>query len=154
MKIGELAKATGLTTKTIRFYEEQELLPEPPRTMSGYRAYGSEDLVRLDFIRKAKRLGLSLEEIKGILQLHDLREPTCVHVRSLLDQKLIQIDRVLKDLQELRSELTLLNEKAGDLEDCRPSGGNICGIIEQAGLRVSNEALPWLEWTPSSKATP
>ena len=154
MKIGELAKATGLTTKTIRFYEDQELLPKPPRTTSGYRAYGSDDLVRLELIRKAKRLGLSLEEIRGILQLHDLREPTCVHVRSLLDQKIIQIDRVLKDLQEFRSELAFLKEKAGDLEDCRPSGGNICGIIEQSGLRVSSGALPWFERTPSSKADP
>ena len=145
MKIGELAKATGLTTKTIRFYEGQELLREPPRTLSGYREYGPQDLARLEFIRKAKRLGLSLEEIKGILQLHYSQEPTCVHVRSLLDQKLIQIDRVLKDLQELRSELAVLKAKSGDLQDCRPYGGKICRIIEQAGHGVSGESLAWME---------
>ena len=90
MKIGELAKATGVTAKTIRFYEEEGLLPKPARTLSGYRKYGPEDAGRLEFIHKSKRLGLSLQEIKGILQLHDRSEPTCTHVRSLLDEKVDQ----------------------------------------------------------------
>ena len=59
MKIGELAGATGLTPKTIRFYEAEGLIPDPPRTASGYRAYTEPDVARLGFIVKAKRLGLS-----------------------------------------------------------------------------------------------
>ncbi len=98
MKIGELAKATNLSTKTIRFYESEGLIPDPPRTNSGYRSYTDSDLVRLEFILKAKRLGLSLDEIKGILKLHDRSEPTCVHVRSLLQEKVAQIDTVIQDL--------------------------------------------------------
>ncbi len=86
MKIGDLARATGLSTKTIRFYEAEGLIPDPPRTNSGYRAYAEPDVARLGFIIKAKRLGLSLDEIKGVLQLHDRSEPTCVHVRSLLEE--------------------------------------------------------------------
>ena len=78
MKIGELAKAAKLTTKTIRFYEAEGLLPNPHRTASGYRVYGLDDAGRLHFIRKAKRLGLSLEEIRSILQLHHRR----VHIVS------------------------------------------------------------------------
>ena len=139
MKIGELAKETGLNPKTIRFYEAEGLLPNPQRTPSGYRMYGPEDAGRLEFIRKAKHLGLSLEEVKGILQLHDCSEPTCVHVRSLLDEKLSQVERVLADLQGFQVELERLRDAAGDLEDCVPSGGCICGIIEQAGLNISNE---------------
>ncbi len=84
MKIGELARATGVTAKTIRFYEAEGLLPKPQRTYSGYRMYSLEDARRLEFIRKAKRLGLSLGDVRGVLQLHDRSEPTCVHVRSLL----------------------------------------------------------------------
>ena len=61
MKIGELAKATGLTTKTIRYYELNRLLEEPERTESGYRVYGQEAVEQLEFVKKAKRLGLSLE---------------------------------------------------------------------------------------------
>ncbi len=64
MKIGELAKETGLTAKTIRFYEGIQLLDDPGRTESGYRQYGAEDVERLEFIKKAKRLGLSLDEIR------------------------------------------------------------------------------------------
>ena len=130
MKIGELAKATGLTTKTIRFYEAEGLLPTPERTFSGYRMYGPQDAGRLRFIRKAKRLGMSLDEIGGILQLHDRSEPTCSHVCSLLDEKLAQVDKALEDLREFRKELARLRDQAGALEDCRPSGGRICGIIE------------------------
>ena len=87
MKIGQLASATGLTAKTIRFYEGEGLIPDPPRTHSGYRTYADSDVTRLEFILKAKRLGLSLDEIKGILRLHDRSEPTCMHVRALLEEK-------------------------------------------------------------------
>ncbi len=66
MKIGELARATGTNAKTIRFYEAYGLMPDPPRTTSGYRSYSAESVSRLDFILKAKRLGLSLHEILGI----------------------------------------------------------------------------------------
>ena len=89
MKIGELARATRLSAKTIRYYEAEGLIPDPPRTESGYRSYDKPDIARVGFILKAKRLGISLEESRGILQLHDRSEPTCVHVRSLLDEKLV-----------------------------------------------------------------
>lgn len=154
MKIGELAKAAKLTTKTIRFYEAEGLLPNPHRTPSGYRVYGLDDAGRLQFIRKAKRLGLSLEEIRGILQLHDRREPTCVHVRSLLDQKLAQVEAVLRDLQEFRADIARLRDEAGALEDCRPSGGRICGIIERSGISVSGETLTWVEGRQIGKQSP
>ena len=143
MKIGELAKATGHTTKTIRFYEGERLLPEPPRTESRYRVYGPKDVTRLDFVRKAKQLGLSLGEIRGILQLHDRREPTCQHVRGLLGQKLEQIDRAIADLTELRSEMSRLRDEGVSVEDCKPAGASICSIIEESGIVVSNEALDW-----------
>ena len=97
MKIGELARGAGTTTKTIRFYELQGLLPDPLRSASGYRAYGPDDVERLEFIGRAKRLGLSLEEIGGVLQLNDRGEPTCVHVRALLDEKIRRLEQVVRD---------------------------------------------------------
>lgn len=149
MKIGEVAKATGLTTKTIRFYEAEGLLPDSARRPSGYREFGVDAIDRLEFIRKAKRLGLSLDEIKGILQVHDLDEPTCIHVRSLLDEKVAQVEKALRDLQEFRAELTQLRDEAGTLEDCRTEGGRICGIIESTGLRLSDDALAWIAGKPA-----
>ena len=145
MKIGELAKSTGLSAKTIRFYEAEGLIPDPPRTASGYRAYAERDVARLAFVLKAKRLGLSLDEIKGILQLHDRSEPTCVHVRSLLDDKLAQIETVIQDLLGFKGELESLRDKATSLVDCRAQGGDICSIIEQSGIKVSPSSLGWSE---------
>lgn len=130
MKIGELATATGLTAKTIRFYEDAGLLPPAPRTSSGYRIYGGGDVARLEFVRKAKRLGLTLGDIKGILRLHDRSEPTCAHVRSLLDDKLAEADRAIADLQRFRAALAEIRDRADDIVDCRSEGGGICTIIE------------------------
>ena len=130
MKIGELAKASGLTTKTIRFYESEGLLPLPPRTASGYRMYGGNDLQRLGFVAKAKRVGLTLREIKEVLLLSDRDEPTCGHVRTLLDEKLAEIDRAISDLTVIRAQVAEIRGRSGELTDCRPSGGIICSIIE------------------------
>ncbi len=141
MKIGELARTTGLSAKTIRFYEAEGLIPEPPRTGSGYRAYAEPDLARLGFIIKAKRLGLSLDEIKGILKLHERNEPTCVHVRSLLEEKLAQIEKVIQDLLGFKTELESLKDQATSLVDCRPLGGNICSIVEDSGIKVTSSRL-------------
>ena len=145
MKIGELAKATGLSAKTIRFYEAEGLIPDPPRTGSGYRAYAEPDVGRLGFIIKAKRLGLSLDEIKGILTLHERSEPTCVHVQSLLDEKVVQIETVIQDLLGFKEELEALKERTTSQVDCRPLGGNICSIIEDSGIKIAPSSLGWAE---------
>ncbi|MCH8342342.1 MAG: heavy metal-responsive transcriptional regulator [Chloroflexi bacterium] len=150
MKIGQLAKAIGLSPKTIRFYEAEGLVRDPERTLSGYRSYGPEDVIRLEFIRKFRRLGLSRAEVKSILQLHDRKEPTCVHVRSLLDEKLARVEAALQDLQGFQKELQQLRDGAGTLTDCVPTGGRICGIIEQAAVEASDGALAWIIHRSSS----
>ena len=144
MKIGELARRAGTTTKTIRFYEQEHLLPDAPRSASGYRAYGPDDVERLEFIRRAKRLGLSLVEIKGVLQLNDRDEPTCVHVRALLDEKIARLEQVVRDLREFRVELTALRDQAGDMVDCHPTGGNVCGIVERSELTLDPASFAFL----------
>lgn len=144
LRIGQLAQTSGSTTKTIRYYEAAGLLTAPGRTDAGYRVYQDSDIERLLFIRKAQQVGLSLAEIKSILALHDRREPTCVHVRSLLDAKLAQVDTALKDLQALRNDLLRLRNEAGSVEDCRPEGGVICSFIERLNTRATlmTPALP------------
>lgn len=131
MRIGQLAQTSGSTTKTIRYYEAAGLLAAPGRTEAGYRVYQAGDIERLLFIRKAQQVGLSLAEIKGILALHDRQEPTCVHVRSLLDAKLAQVETAMRNLQALRKDLLSLRNEAGSVEDCRPEGGVICSSIER-----------------------
>ncbi|PKB71283.1 MAG: hypothetical protein BZY87_06170 [SAR202 cluster bacterium Io17-Chloro-G6] len=141
MKIGDLAGITGANTKTIRFYEAEGLMPEPSRTASGYRSYSEESVSRLEFILKAKRLGLSLIEILGILQLHDAQESTCVHVRDLLDQKIGELESTIVALQAFKGDLATLRNRSIGLVDCKSLGGDICSIIEQSNI-IRQQAVP------------
>ena len=80
MQIGEMAKKGGVSIQTIRFYERRGLLPSPPRKESGYRLYGQADLKRLLFIRQAKALGFSLDEIRTILRMRERGQCPCASV--------------------------------------------------------------------------
>ena len=145
LKIGEMAKLTGLTTKTIRYYELLNLLPEPRRTESGYRLYSEEDVHRLEFIKKAKDLGLGLEDIRDILTLHASHHPPCIHVLALLDQKLEYVDALLQSLTEFRGELGRLRKESAKQLENLPKGAAICSIIDR-GIHAKGElALTWLE---------
>ena len=146
MKIGELAKQTGFTTKTIRYYELLGLLAKPERTESGYRLYGPEDVERLEFIEKAKRLGFSLEDIRDVLVLHQQQETPCIHVLALLEQKLRQVDAVLKELRDFRRELASLHREATERLEQLPEGARVCGIIERGVHAKGEAALAWLEF--------
>ena len=151
MKIGELAQRTGFSTKTIRYYELIGLLAAPERSNSGYRLYGPEDVERLDFVDKAKRLGFSLDDIRDVLFLHQQHETPCVHVLALLEQKLRQVDGVLKDLRSFRRELASLHQEATDRLEQMPDGARVCGIIEQGVHAKGEAALAWLEFRRPGK---
>ncbi len=142
LKIGELAKRSGATTKTIRYYELLGLLHEPERTESGYRLYDEQDVERLTFIRKAKGLGFSLTEIGETLTLFDSQQAPCVHVLALLDRKILKIDRLVSELKELQQELARLRaESAARAEQ----SGHICGIVERGIHAKAQAALTWIE---------
>ncbi len=127
LRIGELAAELGLNPKTIRYYEQIGLLPAPPRTASGYRLYGAEDVERLRFIGKAKAIGLSLEEIGEILALQREGRAPCAHVLELLDRKLAAVDRQLRALCDFRRELVGLRAEAARTATAEAC---VCGIIE------------------------
>jgi len=127
MRIGELAGQLGLNPKTIRYYEHIGLLPAPARTASGYRLYGEGDAERLRFIRAAQRLGLTLDEIGEILALRERGQQPCAYVRQVLRRELAAIDQRLRELRQLRQELTALQARADDLPE---APGSICQLIE------------------------
>lgn len=136
MTIGEAARRLGVTTKTVRYYEQIGLLPHPSRTDSGYRRYGEDELVRLRFIGKAKSLGLSLEEIARILALSAEGGDPCPHVVGLLDQHLARIGETLARLADFREQLARLRAEAE-----RATKGRVCGIIEHARVEWVRLAL-------------
>lgn len=121
MRIGELAEAAGTTTKTLRFYEAQGLLPEAARTQSGYRDYGTGAMARLDFIHRGQAAGLTLAQIKLVLDIRDNGHAPCEHVRDLLDHRLADIDAQLQHLAALRETIAELRAEAASVhpETCR-----------------------------------
>ena len=108
MKIGQLAKAAGVGTETIRFYEKTGLLEEPARRVSGYREYEQAAIHRLMFIRRAKELGFTLNEIKELLALRIARTASCGRVKRQAEVKIADIDSKLKTLRRMKSALQKL----------------------------------------------
>ncbi len=121
MTIGELAGELQLNPKTIRYYEEVGLLPEPRRSESGYRLYSKHEVERLQLIQRAKLIGLSLAEIKEIVEYAVDRRCGVTEVRllSLVEEKLGEIDRKIDDLITLRDNLRQYHR---DLSSRTPSG--------------------------------
>ena len=105
MQIGELAKETRVTVQTVRFYERRGLMPQPPRRESGYRNYGESDLRRLQFIRQAKALGFSLQEIREILQTRERGQCPCTDVSKMAERHLAAAEAEIARLQRFRREL-------------------------------------------------
>jgi MerR family transcriptional regulator, copper efflux regulator len=119
VKIGELAMASGFNTRTIRYYENIGLLPEPERLPNGYRRYRKTAVDRLGFIRDARSAGLSLAEIGMILDMKDHGESTCDHVVFLLEEHVRSVDRQIEDLGRARGRLEDLIDRARRMD---PSG--------------------------------
>ena len=118
MRIGELAAKAGITTKTLRFYEKTGLLPPPERAANGYRDYGPTVMSRLDFIRRGQAAGLTLAQIRDVIEIRDSGEAPCDHVYHLLTERLADVDRHIADLQALRA---ILVRKRDDAESADPS---------------------------------
>jgi MerR family copper efflux transcriptional regulator len=129
VRIGELARRTGLTTKTLRFYEQAGLLPEPERQPSGYRDYDESALARLRFVRAAQAAGLTLAEVRQVIGVRDQTGPPCQHVTQLLDAHAADLDRRLAELTALRDEVHRLRDRADGLDPASCDPVTICHII-------------------------
>jgi MerR family transcriptional regulator, copper efflux regulator len=106
LQIGEVAKQSTLSVKTIRYYTDIGLLePQVRRSQSGYRLYTPEVLSRIAFIRRTQALGLSLTEIRDILEIHDQGTLPCGQARQYLESKLADIEAQIRHLEILRSEV-------------------------------------------------
>jgi MerR family transcriptional regulator, copper efflux regulator len=108
MSIGALAQAAGVNVPTVRYYERRGIIPQPPRTSSGYRRYDQNVLDRIRFIKRAQELGFSLEEIGDLLALRVDDRRTCRAVEAATRAKLADVQAKIRDLQRLRNVLTRL----------------------------------------------
>jgi Cu(I)-responsive transcriptional regulator len=121
LTIGDLGKATATKVETIRYYERIGLLPKPPRTSGNYRDYGQAELGRLSFIRRARDLGFSLDQVRALLGLSDDRSRDCAGVDRIATAHLAEVDRKIADLTALRRELRAVIDSCdgGLVADCR-----------------------------------
>ncbi|HVK50730.1 MAG TPA: MerR family transcriptional regulator [Pseudoxanthomonas sp.] len=120
MNIGQLARLAGVPIDTVRYYERQQLLPMPARSAAGYRRYQDEDVLRLNFIRRAKALGFTLEEIKDLLAISASRDDMA-QVKAAASAKLALVEERIAELQRVREALRGLVDACpghGDSSTC------------------------------------
>lgn len=118
---GQLARASDVGIEAIRFYERQGLVPAPARTAAGYRRYPQRTIQRLQFIRRAKSLGFSLQEIGELLALHDDEHSSRTRVKAMTEAKLTEVENKIRDLQQMRAVLADLAEQCtgtGPIRGC------------------------------------
>lgn len=124
LSIGALSKRTGCNIETIRYYERLTLLPKPARTAGGHRAYSIDHLRRLRFVRRARELGFTLDEVRALLRLSSGSESSCAQVRELAVSHLASVRAKLADLRAMERTLVETVERCGTSDE--PS----CPLIE------------------------
>lgn len=116
----EMARRTGCNLETIRYYEKTGMMPDPPRTASGYRVYDDAHISRLRFILRARELGFSIEQIRGLLDLVDGGTQTCAEVKERTEQHLADVRAKIADLKRIEKVLaaTAAQCSGEDIPEC------------------------------------
>jgi DNA-binding transcriptional MerR regulator len=136
----------GVPARTICFWEAERLLADPARTPSGYRDYGAGVVERLTFIRQAQAAGLTLDQIRQILDISDAGDAPCVHVRVLIDRRLAEVAARIAELEATRGRLEVLAGRAAaqDAADCH----GLCVIIQPPTTATGRPSRPSLDRPP------
>jgi DNA-binding transcriptional MerR regulator len=122
MSIGDLSKEAGVKVVSIRSYEQINLMPAPPRTAGNYRAYKLEHLRRLQFIRRCRDLGFTLDQVGVLLRLSTGAWQKCSEVNRITTNHLKKIEQKVADLRKLAAELRRINDRCPGnvlMADCR-----------------------------------
>lgn len=136
LKIGDVAKRSGLGVDTLRFYERQGLLGRPGRTGSGYRVYDEGVLEQLDFVKRARALGFSLAEIAAVVAEKAAGASPCAHVREIVRERLRELDARLAELKRYRKELAATLAEWDAIGD---APGHVCGLVEHSTVTPAAE---------------
>ena len=139
MRIGQLAHKAGVSTKTIRYYEDIGVLPEPDRSANGYRDYDQKSVDRISFIKDAQASGLSLVEIETILELRSAGESSCHHTIGILESHLREVDAQLVELGRTRSRLREMIASARALDPGECQDPNRCQTIGRLPTRKESQ---------------
>lgn len=141
IRIGDLARHSGFTVETIRYYERERLLQAPPRSGGNYRLYGPDDIERLAFIRLCRALDMSLDEIRTLLQLRSTPDEDCSGAKRLVFDHLRQVRARMRELRTLERQLLRLAEACQE-----PACADQCGVLRElnhdASQALSRQAGP------------
>ena len=129
MQIGELAQRSGLSVKALRYYEYIGVLAAPPRTAGGYRDYDDVAVGRLEFVRAAQAVGLTLGEIREVIAYRERGEVPCGHVLDLILHHTAEVDRRVAELQRLRADLDRLARRARKLDPADCPASVVCHLL-------------------------
>lgn len=135
MKIGALAEATGTPVETIRFYEREGLLPPPTRAENNYRMYLPLHVERLAFVRQCRGLDMTLDEIRGLIELRESPAQDCGEINTLLDEHIGHVAQRIGELRALEKDLKTLRARCTS-----PHAIAECGIL--SGLDSATVAKP------------
>lgn len=127
--IGQAARHVGISTRAIRLWEARGLIPPAPRTSARYRTFSEADLSSMRFIRKAQRLGLTLDQIQRVVEASQAGNRPCGEVRRLIDHRIRDIDGAISELMRLRASLEAARHDDGS-QDIAASDPCVCHIIE------------------------
>ncbi len=130
MRIGEAARRSGMAAKTIRFYEEAGLIDPAPRSASGYREFGADDVRRLQFIHRARDLGFSVAEVRRLLSLWSDRERASAQVKQLALEHAARIEAKMHELRSMRDAILHLADRCHG--DERPECPILDGLAGEA----------------------
>ncbi|MBN8751591.1 MAG: Cd(II)/Pb(II)-responsive transcriptional regulator [Variovorax sp.] len=132
MRIGELAKRADCLVQTVRFYEGEGLLLQPARSEGNFRLYDDSHLERLLFIRRCRAKDMTLDEIRQLLSFRDRPERDCGEVNELVDAHIAQVRAKIRDLQELKRQLSELRHSCASSRSAKD-----CGILNGLAQRQS-----------------
>ncbi len=141
VQIGKVSQQTGLSIDTIRYYEKERLLREPPRSEGGYRLYSVGDIEHLLFVRKAQELGFTLAEIRELLLVQDLGTEACTHVRELIQNRLRSVRQKIEDLKKLESHLQEAETKCEEAlrDDAADPNHECCPVLKAIAQAAPNK---------------
>lgn len=134
MNIGQAAERSGLPAKTIRYYEEIDLI-HPSRAANGYRDYGDQDLHRLCFLQRSRSLGFTIEECRTLLSLYDDEQRASADVKQIAKLKIDLIEKKIKELNSLKSTLSVL------VKNCHGDDRPDCPILDDLAGKRSAETI-------------
>lgn len=135
MNIGAAAKVSGISAKTIRYYESIGLIPPAIRAENGYRHYGEKEVDTLRFIQRARRLGFSVKDVSNLLGLWDDKNRLSADVKSLATRHIDEVEKRIEELQTIRDTLVDLTERCHG--DDRPN----CPIIDDLVVGTEQKGL-------------